>query len=71
MQSLMDAPQERLAGGRARARPASRAPRRRVNVMDARLSALVRKGEVDAGLFYVPMRNQQDPPRPATRQASG
>ena len=31
-----------------------------INKMDAQLSALVRKGEVDAGLFYVLLRNQAD-----------
>ena len=31
-----------------------------INKMDAQLSALVRKNEVDAGLFYVIMRNMQD-----------
>lgn len=62
LQSLMDALQERLAGGYERARDQLQEllASEEINVMDARLSALVRKGEVDAGLFYVLMRNQQD-----------
>lgn len=31
-----------------------------INVLDARLSAMVRKKEVDAGLLYVLMRNMED-----------
>lgn len=62
LEELMESLQARMAQGYERARDQLQEllKSEEINVMDARLSALVRKGEVDAGLFYVLLRNQQD-----------
>jgi hypothetical protein len=65
--ALMEALQERSQAGYERARDQLQEllGAGEIHKMDARLAALVKRDEVDAGLFYVLMRNLQD------AQASG
>ena len=61
MQTLQSRSQERFERSRDQLQMLLAAGE--INKMDAQLSALVRKGEIDAGFFYVLLRNLEDAQR--------